>query len=183
MLRIQPNAVSAATPYSIPSDNPFASSSFTSESAKGEIWAYGFRNPHRLSWDPTSDKLIVDNIGLHSYEEVNFVEPGKNYGYSSLEGTQVLGTNNQVNNNPLPASLPLTISPGNTAGTIIPTYPVVEYSHKDGDSVSSGFVYRGSAIPELDGKYVFGDITTGRLFYVDYAEMLSQEKVRTRRSR
>ncbi|HZZ28503.1 MAG TPA: PQQ-dependent sugar dehydrogenase [Pirellulales bacterium] len=178
VLRILPNGVADTTPYAIPSDNPFASAAFTSTGAKGEIWAYGFRNPHRLSWDPQSNQLIVDNIGLHSYEEVNFVTKGQNYGYSSLEGNQVLSSSsNQVTNAPLPATLPLTISPGVTSGSIVPTYPVVQYSHEDGDAVSSGFVYHGAGIPQLDGKYVFGDITSGRLFYVDYAAMLAQESL------
>src|SRR5262249_8056114 len=151
--------------------------------AKPEIWAYGFRNPHRLSWDAPSGKLIVDNIGLHSYEEVNFVTPGQNYGYSALEGNQVLDGNpshstfNQVTGDPLPPTLPLTISPGHTSGTIVPTYPVLEYSHMDGDAISSGFVYHGTNIPQLIGKYVFGDITTGRLFYVDYAALVAQESL------
>jgi len=64
-------------------------------------------------------------------------------------------------------------------GTITPTYAVAEYSHEDGDAISSGFVYHGTGIPQLDGKYVFGDITTGRLFYTDYAAMLADESSNT----
>jgi hypothetical protein len=185
ILRIRPNAVSSSTPYSIPADNPFAASIYTFNGGKPEIWAYGFRNPHRLSWDTVSGKLIVDNIGLHSYEEINFVAPGQNYGYSALEGNQVLDGNvshstfNQVTDDPLPSTLPLTIGPGHTNGTIVPTYPVLQYSHQDGDAISSGFVYRGTNIPQLIGKYVFGDITTGRLFYVDYAALTAQESLNT----
>ncbi|HTQ40125.1 MAG TPA: PQQ-dependent sugar dehydrogenase [Pirellulales bacterium] len=181
VLRIQPNAVSDPSgPYSIPSDNPFNTPADIAAGAKGEIWAYGFRNPHRLSWDPQSNQLIVDNIGLNSYEEVNFVTKGQNYGYSTIEGNQVLSsTTNQVTNAPLPATLPITISPGNVVGSIVPTYPVVQYSHEDGDAISSGFVYRGTGIPQLDGKYVFGDITSARLFYVDYATMLAYESTNT----
>ena len=59
--------------------------------------------------------------------------------------------------------------------TLTPTYPVAEYSHRDGDAISSGFVYHGTKIPQLLGKYVFGDISTGRLFYTDYAAMLAQD--------
>ncbi len=167
VLRIQPNSVTDPTPYSIPSDNPYASSTFTDAGAKGEIWAYGFRNPHRLYFDQPSGKLIVDDIGLNSYEEVDIVHKGANYGYSKIEGNQVLGTNNSVNSSTLPATLPIWVSSTSSAFnglTITPTYPVAEFSHEDGDAITSGFVYRGTKIPSLIGKYVFGDITTGACF-------------------
>ena len=185
ILRIQPNSLqglaagaSDSATYSIPSDNPFASSAFTSAGAKGEIWAYGFRNPHRMSWDPQTGKLIVDDIGLNSYEEVDIVHKGANYGYSKIEGNQPLSaSNNKVTNTTLPSTLPVWVN--NTTAfngmTVTPTYPVAEYSHQDGDAISSGFVYHGTKIPQLIGKYVFGDISTGRLFYTDYSAMLTQD--------
>jgi hypothetical protein len=84
----------------------------------------------------------------------------------------VLGTNNQVNEDPLPATLPIyTNTTSSSVGDIVPTYPLAQYSHQDGDAVSSGFVYRGTMIPQLRGKYVFGDITTARLFYCHGNEM------------
>ncbi len=182
VLRIQPNPVTALTPYSIPTDNPYASSTFTDAGAKGEIWAYGFRNPHRLYFDQPSGKLIVDDIGLNSYEEVDIVHKGANYGYSKIEGNQVLSssgsTQNQVTSATLPTTLPVWVSSTTSAFnglTIQPTYPVAEFSHRDGDAITSGFVYRGTKIPSLVGKYVFGDIPNGRLFYVDYAQLLAQE--------
>ena len=115
VLRIQPNSLQGLAPahpdsatYNIPSDNPFASSTFTSAGAKGEIWAYGFRNPHRLSWDAQSGKLIVDDIGLHSYEEIDIVHKGANYGYSKIEGNQTLSsTTNNVTNTAPPSTLPV----------------------------------------------------------------------------
>jgi hypothetical protein len=189
ILRIQPNSLQGlagtapdSTTYNIPSDNPFASSTFTSAGAKGEIWAYGFRNPHRMSWDAQTGNLIVDNIGLHSYEMIDIVHKGADYGYSKIEGNQPLSsaggsTFNLVTNTTLPNTLPVWVN--NTTAfngmTITPSYPVAEYSHQDGDAIASGFVYHGAKIPQLLGKYVFGDISTGRLFYTDYSSMLAQD--------
>ena len=155
VLRIQPNPLTAATPYSIPTDNPFYNQTLY-PGANQEVYAYGFRNPHRMSWDVASNKLIVDDIGLNSFEEVDIVHAGANYGYSSLEGNQVLGTNNNANGNTLPPTLPIYTTTTNTSvGNIVPTYPVAEYRHqdpangnnRDGDSISSGFVYHGAKIP------------------------------------
>jgi hypothetical protein len=180
VLRIQPDDPDGAGPlvYGIPSDNPYASATYTNAGAKGEIWAYGFRNPHRLAFDGPSGNLIVNDIGLNSYEEVDIVHKGANYGYSKIEGNQVLATSGSVNSTALPSSLPVWVSDTSTAFNglnIVPTYPVAQFSHSDGDAVSSGYVYRGKKIPALIGKYVFGDVTTGRLFYVDYSQLLAQD--------
>jgi len=173
VLRIQPAASGTPGAYTIPGDNPFFSPPYA-PGARPEVYAYGLRNPHRLSWD--GNLLLVDDIGLNSWEEVNVVRPGANYGYSRLEGNMVLGANNFVNNNELPATLPIyTDTTASSVGDIVPTYPVAHYSHRDGDAISSGFVYRGSLVPRLRGKYVFGDITTARLFYCDLSEMLAAD--------
>ncbi|MGE5175876.1 MAG: PQQ-dependent sugar dehydrogenase [Hyphomicrobiales bacterium] len=180
ILRIHPSDSGTPGTYSIPADNPFVGAPY-SPGARGEIYAYGFRNPHRLDWDvnpydPADNRLLVDDIGLDSWEEVNVVRSGANYGYSRLEGNMVLATNNQVTTDPLPATLPIyTNTTATSVGDIAPTYPVVEYSHRDGDAITSGFVYRGTLIPQLRGKYVFGDITTARLFYSDLGEMLAAD--------
>ncbi len=154
--------------YGIPVDNPFVATS----GARGEIWAYGFRNPHRFSWDidpatPAVAKLFVNDIGFHDAEEVNIVVAGGNHGWAEREGlrasTSPIGTTTQA-------------LPGNDA-SLGYTYPVISYAHSDannfefGDAISSGYVYRGMAIPALQGKYVFGDITTARLFYANLADM------------
>ncbi len=177
ILRIRPNAVGTPGTYTIPADNPFTAPPY-SPGARGEVYAYGFRNPHRLSWDvePSNDRLFVNDIGLHSWEEVNIVHPGGNYGYSRIEGCMVLGTNNQVNNTALPPTLPIYANTTATSvGDIVPTYPVARYSHLDGDAISSGFIYRGDAIPRLKGKYVFADITTARWFYCELSELLAAD--------
>jgi hypothetical protein len=180
VLRIQPDDPDGNGPlvYGIPSDNPYASATFTNAGAKGEVWAYGFRNPHRMEFDAPSGKLIVNDIGLNGYEEVNIVNKGANYGYAKLEGNQVLPSNsNTVSTSALPSSLPVWVSSTSSAFnglTIVPTYPVAQFSHADGDAIPSGYVYRGTKLPALVGKYIFGDITSARLFYVDYSQLLAQ---------
>ncbi|MCA9186425.1 MAG: PQQ-dependent sugar dehydrogenase [Pirellulaceae bacterium] len=162
--------------YRIPNDNPFVDV----PGAKDEVWANGLRNPHRMTWDvdpsdPANNNLIVSDIGLHTWEEINIIHAGANYGYSQREGTERLNANNTTS--PLPANdtIPIQINATATAGTITPTYPVVQYPHLTGggDAVSSGFVYRGTKIPALRGKFIFGDITTGHVWYADYDDMLS----------
>ncbi len=165
-------------PTTGPDANPFADVNLAG--LRKEIFAYGFRNCHRITWDPISNLLIEDDIGLHSWEEVNIIHKGMNYGYSEREGTEQLfvgGANNgktgsQVST-PFPAADSLTVT--GLAGTITPNYPVAMYSHRDGDAISSGFVYRGKLMPSLYGKYIFGEITTGRIFYCDLAEMIAAD--------
>jgi len=171
--------------YRIPNDNPYTS--VNNSAVRDELFAVGLRNPHRMSWDvdpenPTNNQLIVNDIGLHTWEEVNIIHPGANYGYSQREGNQVLIDNNTVGPLPSPDLIPVRIDGSTTAGTITPNYPVIQYGHGNagqtgfaGDSISSGYVYRGSRIPALYGKYIFGEITTGQIFYADYAEMLAAD--------
>lgn len=174
ILRIRPSETGTGDGYAIPADNPFAATT----GAHPAVFATGLRNPHRLSWDidesGTVRGLIAD-IGLHAYEEVNLLTAGANYGYSRIEGDQVLGTDNRVSADPLPTTLPLLGAGGTTLGRSEPTYPVAFYSHLDGDAIAGGFVYRGQAIPALQGKFVFGDITNARLFYADLAEMVAAD--------
>jgi hypothetical protein len=192
ILRIIPNldehtdtsTVSPSGRYRIPNDNPFVSIDNTA--VRDEIFALGLRNPHRVSWDvdpgdPANNRLIANDIGLHTWEEVNIIHGGSNYGYSQREGNERLQTSNQTG--PLPATdtIPIQITSTDTTGTVVPTYPVAQYGHDFsdsqfiGDSITNGYVYRGTRIPELYGKYLFGDITTGQLFYCDYAEMLAAD--------
>jgi hypothetical protein len=164
--------------------NPFSVSNsvFTNiPGARKEIFAYGFRNCHRITWDPVSNQLIENDIGLHSWEEVNLIHKGLNYGYAEREGTeQLFVTGNSTNGKtgsqvgvafPVPDLLTVT----GLVNQVTPTYPVANYSHKDGDAISSGLVYRGKLLPQLQGKYIFGDITTGRIFYSDLNEMIATD--------
>ena len=164
--------------YRIPNDNPFVSKP---AGARKEIWVYGMRNPHRLSWavDPANsanNRLIADSIGLHTWETVNIIRRGANYGYSQREGNELLQADNKTAKLPAVDKIPVQVS-DITDETVVPTYPVIEYGHVPGggDAIGSGFLYNGKALPALRGKYVFGDITTGRIWYADYKEMLAAD--------
>jgi hypothetical protein len=178
-LHTETSTVSENGRYRIPRDNPFASTA----GARKEIWAYGLRNPHRLTWDVdpadrANNHLIAASIGLHAWETVYVIHKGANYGYSEREGTEVLqGPDNTMAKLPPVDEIPVRISDTVTSGTVVPTYPVIEYPHTaaGGDAIAGGFVYRGKALPALKGKYIFGDISTGRIWYADYKEMLAAD--------
>jgi hypothetical protein len=180
-LRPGTSTISANGRYSVPTSgsdpNPYVSTS----GARPEIFASGFRNPHRMDWDVPTNKLFINDIGLASWEEVNILTKGGNYGYSEREGTEQLfvgGTNNwktgSQTNPPTPFPNPDTINVTGV-GAVTPLYPVANYDHTQGDAIASGFIYRGSLIPELQGKFVFGDITTARLFWSDANEMIAAD--------
>jgi hypothetical protein len=188
VLRIRPDNVDAGAAltlspngkYYIPDDNPFTS--VNNAAVRDEIFSLGHRNVHRISWDPETNTILVNEIGLHTWEEVNVIHAGANYGYSSIEGNQVLASDNNATSDPLPASILRRITAATTSGTMTPVYPVVQYGHglagqigPEGDSISSGYVYRGSNIPSLYGKYIFGEITTGQVFWCDFDEMLAAD--------
>ena len=164
--------------YRIPNDNPFVSK----PGAKKEIWAYGLRNPHRLSWaaDPVQRgeyRLIAASIGLHTWETINIIHKGANYGYSQREGNQLLRPDNVTA--PLPAvdKIPVQIGDEVTDEVVVPTYPVAQYGHvpTGGDAIGSGYVYTGKALPALRGKYIFTDLSTGRVWYADWKEMVAAD--------
>jgi len=164
--------------YRIPNDNPFVAT----PGARKEIWAYGFRNPHRLNWaiDPSNasnNRLLVNSVGLHTWETVYIVRKGVNYGYGRREGNQLLKSDNTTA--PLPADDRIPVQIGDTPSDtlVAPTYPVIQYGHDPagGDSIGSGFVYNGRLIPSLRGKYIFTDLTTGRIWWADYKEMLAAD--------
>lgn len=128
-------------PYGIPKDNPFVGK----ESAGGgaaprpEIYAYGFRNPWRMSFDRKTGKLFTGDVGQDKFEEVDLVEKGANYGWRVREG---LHAHNEAD--PDPKNW---------------VEPISEYPHSEGLSITGGFLYRGKAIPALTGKYIFADWT------------------------
>jgi hypothetical protein len=168
------SSVSQNGRYRIPNDNPFASKA----GARKEIWAYGLRNPHRLTWDVDpadrrNPRLIASVIGLRTWETVDIVHKGANYGYSRREGSQRLNDDNSLADVPDPDMIPVRIDGARTDGTVHPTYPVIAYTHAKGIALAGGYAYRGKAIPSLAGKFLFGDITSGRLWWSDIKEMLS----------
>jgi mono/diheme cytochrome c family protein len=165
--------------YRIPNDNPFA----TIDGARKEIWAYGLRNPHRLAWDvgpsrPSAPTLLAFNIGLVTWETVDVIHKGANYGYPVREGTQSMSSTNGMGPLPENDAIPVQISDTVARGMVRPTYPVIQYSHdreSGGDAIANGFVYRGKLIPALKDKLLFGDITTGRIWYADRADILAAD--------
>ena len=163
--------------YRIPNDNPFT----TVEGARKEIWAYGLRNPHRLIWDvgpaqPREPRLLAFHIGLVSWETVVVIRKGANYGWPLREGTEARSLDGME---PIPANdtIPIHISDTVTRGSVTPTYPILQYPHRPGggDAIANGFVYRGTLIPLLKDKLVFGDITTGRVWYADRVDLLAAD--------
>ena len=172
ILRIDPRSpsVSGGTKglgdYTIPAVNKFAADG--DPKTLGEIYAYGFRNAHRFSWDLTDGTMFASDIGMSNIEEINIVHEGANYGWMQREGmfengiTRPGGTLDQLY--PLPAD----ILDGRKKDGF--TYPVAIYDHNDGQSVTAGFPYHGR-IAALRGKFVFGDIVRGRLFAADLAAM------------
>jgi glucose/arabinose dehydrogenase len=151
ILRIDPNGNNSANgQYGIPASNPLAGQSGKVQ----EIYAYGLRNPYRFSFDSATGQLFAGDVGQNNREEVDIISNGGNFGWPFREGTR---DNSGDFGEPTPA--------GFSSIT-----PIAEYTHGDGQAIIGGFVYHGSAIPQLDGKYVFGDLgvnNVGRLFYMD----------------
>lgn len=159
ILRINPLA-DGDRKYSIPPDNPFVRDA----SSLKEIWALGLRNPQRFSWDTEGDHaMLIADIGQAQVEEINVGRPGANYGWGEREGTFVVDPADENHLSSLP--------PGDER--LGYTYPAVQYRHDLGKAVTGGFVYRGKALPLLNGKYVFGDIASGRIFFVDAATLVN----------
>jgi uncharacterized repeat protein (TIGR03806 family) len=153
MIRIDIRGTTGSALYRIPPDNPFASSTeLCNVSGRGaqncpEIWAWGLRNPWGWSFDRATGDLWVSDVGAATIEEVNRVVRGGNYGWRCFEGTLETGR-----------------GCGTPVGPMLP--PVAEYSHELGRAVTGGYVYRGSALPSLVGRYIFGDFVTGRIWHI-----------------
>ncbi len=147
MLRIDVDTT-GGEPYGVPQDNPFVET----EGAMPEIWANGLRNPWRYSFDRETGDLWIADVGQNAFEEINRQAAdstgGENYGWDITEGSSCF--------NEADATAPL-----ETCDTEGLTGPVLEYPHSEGRSITGGYVYRGEAIPELVGHYVFGDFASG----------------------
>lgn len=136
-------------PYAIPEDNPFVDM----DNVPDEIWASGFRNPWRLSFDEEYGLLVAD-VGQNVWEEVNIVTAGGNYGWNMLEGYHCFSTETPDHN-------PLDCEETGPNGETLQR-PVIEYNHQVGITIIGGYVYRGSAMPaSLRGTYIFGDWSQG----------------------
>jgi glucose/arabinose dehydrogenase len=146
MLRI--DVESGGRPYTIPSTNPFVGAKDPTDAIRDEIWAIGFRNPWRFSFDRQTGDLYIGDVGQNTIEEISFQPAnstgGENYGWRLLEGSQPF-------NNPS----------GSTEGLVL---PVAEYDHNQGVSVTGGFVYRGEPNSTLQGVYLYADFGNGRVW-------------------
>jgi glucose/arabinose dehydrogenase len=167
IIRIDPlGSDSANGLYGIPVDNPFHGQKGIVE----EIFAYGFRNPFRFSFDRLTGDLYVGDVGQNDIEEVDIVVAGGNYGWNHKEGSFHFIPNG--------ADLGyVTDRPQDAPGDLID--PIAEYDHADGIAIIGGFVYRGIKIPALEGSYVFGDFARtfsndGRLFHLDELELIAE---------
>ena len=164
--------------YRIPSTGPDPNPFLNVLGARPEVYAYGLRHPHRFDWDSTSKTLLVIDIGLHYWEEIDIVAKGANYGYPEREGNEQLfvddaGKTGSLMNPPVAFPDRDLLHVDGIEEPVVPVYPAAVYSHWEGDSIGSGFVYRGKLMPQLRGKFIFNDMTTGRIFYVDLAEMIA----------
>lgn len=139
--------------YGIPPSNPFAKN----KNYLGEIYAMGFRNPHRFSWTK-GGKLLVSNIGQRQIESVNLTEAGSDFGWPLREGTFMLNPTGNINKI---FALPADDKKYNFS------YPVIQLDHDEMNAIAGGFEYQGSDFPELKGKYVFNSILDGRLFFAE----------------
>ena len=156
---------SANGQYGVPSGNPFVGQA----GFLPEIYAYGFRNPYSFSFDLRAGDLYVGDVGQNDVEEIDRVVKGGNFGWSIKEGSFYFDANGT--NNGFVTSVPVREVP---PGLID---PIAEYDHDEGQAVIGGYLYRGSVIPGLAGKYVTGDLGTanlGRLFYLDETNNLTE---------
>jgi glucose/arabinose dehydrogenase/plastocyanin len=166
IIRIDPLGTDSANgQYGIPPGNPFVGTD-----GLDEIWAYGFRNPWRVSFDADTGTMYIADVGQNNIEEIDLGVVGANYGWRWKEGSYTFVFNgNQpgyVTDEPLdvPAGL---------------TDPIAEYDHEDGSAAVGGYVFRGTTRPQLVGKYVFGDFAKtfsndGRLFYLDSGNQIKE---------
>jgi hypothetical protein len=179
ILRIDPRGTNGANGnYGIPTNNPFVGKP---GGALREIYASGLRDPVRFSWDPSEDhRMFLANIGEQQIESIYEVRPGDNFGWSQREGPFMFKAGD-------PSCGVFTLPADDSRYGY--TYPVVAFAHNpppgqppcrtSGHAVVGGFVYRGSGVPELRGKYLFADFVPGRIFYTDTKEMRSGGKLAT----
>jgi glucose/arabinose dehydrogenase len=145
ILRIDVSSSSQSNPYEIPLDNPFVGNP---HGYQEEIWAYGLRNPWKMSFDPVNGDLWTGDVGQNRYEEVNLIEKGGNYGWNYKEGFECFNRSS-------------------CEGEFID--PIYAYSHSEGGiSVIGGYVYRGNVLTDLYGHYIFGDYVSGKFWHTNF---------------
>lgn len=143
VLRIDVDNSQGGLNYAIPEDNPFTNET----NVRSEIYAYGLRNPWRMSFDTSTGKLWTGDVGQNKIEEIDIIESGKNYGWNLFEGTDCFS--------------------GDCNATNL-AEPIFEYDQSKGDrSITGGYVYRGSKNPSISGKYIYADFVSGRVWVLD----------------
>jgi uncharacterized repeat protein (TIGR03806 family) len=145
ILRIDVDKPDPDKRYGIPKDNPFVDL----KGARPEIWAYGLRQPWKMSFDRTTGDLWSGNVGQDLWEQIYLIERGGNYGWSVMEGSQPFRPERQRGPTPI-------------------LMPVVEHDHANFRSITGGFVYHGQRLKDLAGAYIYGDYDTGRIWMLRY---------------
>ncbi len=150
MLRIDVrSAPDVGLEYKIPPDNPFIDGGPAGAATRKEIYAYGLRNPWRWSFDMQQGTQFLADVGQELWEEVNVIKSGHNYGWRIMEGNHCYNPSNGCDQTGL-------------------TLPIAEYNHSEGISITGGFVYYGSAVPALYGRFIYGDYSSARIWAVGY---------------
>jgi glucose/arabinose dehydrogenase len=147
--RIDINSTAGALNYAIPTDNPFKGNA---SGYKEEIYAYGLRNPWRISFDVETGKLWAADVGQNAYEEIDIIEKGGNYGWRLMEGKHCYQSN------------------CNQTGLKLPVW---DYPRSEGLSVTGGFVYRGALLPSLKGEYIYADYGSQKVWALDATDVNS----------
>lgn len=147
ILRIDVDNPQNGQNYGIPPDNPYAGNT---QGFREEIYAYGLRNPWRFSFDAENGQLWTGDVGQNSYEEIDIIEAGNNYGWNIMEGAHCYDSNSC-----------------DQSGL---TLPVWEYGREQGISVTGGFVYRGLTLTNLTGRYIYGDFGSGKIWALDNSD-------------
>ncbi len=143
MLRLDVSRARTGATYEVPADNPFVGQS----GARGEVWAYGLRNPWRSAFDPATGLLWVADVGQNAVEEVAVVRRGENHGWPQFEGNNCIKSCDRDGR----------------------TFPLAAYTHAEGCSITGGVVYRGRAVPGLVGWYLYADFCSGRVWALSAA--------------
>ncbi|MGB7329150.1 MAG: PQQ-dependent sugar dehydrogenase [Rubripirellula sp.] len=147
ILRIDVRDHSPEQPYRIPSDNPFVGVA----GVRGEIWAFGLRNPWKMSFNPKDNSLWTGDVGWEMREMIYKIDRGANYGWSQTEGSQVVKSDGNRSDIPI-------------------TPPIVEHDHTEARSITGGYFWQSDRIPELKDAYIYGDWMTGKIWALKYAD-------------
>ena len=153
ILRINVHTENTQTRYTVPMDNPFANNV---EGFRGEIWAYGLRNPWKFSFDTNSGTLWAADVGQNKYEEINLIVRGGNYGWNEMEGSSCYNNFWEISQNEDCLKEEF-------------VEPIFTYPHDAGNcSVTGGYIYRGSQIEYLRGLYIYADFCSGRIWALEH---------------